>query len=293
MYTRRLENVTKQFPDLVHLVIKGIDSDDFIIEGEALGIDPKTKLPLPFQALSQRIHRKYDIENMVKKIPIQLNLFDVIYLDGKMLINKPLIERREILKKIVKPIHGKLQLTKQMISDNIKELEKFYQEAIDAKQEGLMLKVLDTSYTFGRHVGTMYKIKPILEPLELIVVGATHGEGARSKWLTSYVLACRDPDTGKLLECGMMGTGLTEKEYGEMTKALKPLIIKDKGRTVEVKPKIVVEVEYQEIQKSQNYESGYALRFPALRQIRWDRSPKDACDIKRLKKIYEFQGRAG
>jgi DNA ligase-1 len=293
IYTRRLEDVTKQFPDLVELCRKGILAKECIVEGEALAINPKTGLPLPFQVLSQRIHRKYEIEKMIKEIPVQLNLFDVVYLDGKELFNKPFIERRKILEKIVKTIPGKLQLAKQIITDNVKVAEKFYKEALEAKQEGLMLKVLSSPYVFGRHVGTMYKIKPIMETLDLVIVGATWGEGARAKWLTSFELACRDPDTGKLLRCGMMSTGLTEEEYEQMTETLKPLIIEEKGKNVKVRPKIVIEVGYQEIQKSPNYESGFALRFPRFIRERNDKSPEEADTLERIKALFESQGRAG
>ena len=293
IYTRRLEDVTNQFPDLVELCRKGILAKECVVEGEALAINPKTGLPLPFQVLSQRIHRKYDIEKMIKEIPVQLNLFDVVYLEGKELFDKPFIERRKILEKIVKKIPGKLQLAKQIITDDVKVAEKFYKEALEAKQEGLMLKVLSSPYVFGRHVGTMYKIKPIMETLDLVIVGATWGEGARAKWLTSYELACRDPDTGKFLRCGMMSTGLTEEEYEQMTQTLKPLIIEEKGKNVKVKPKIVIEVGYQEIQKSPNYESGFALRFPRFIRERVDKSPEEADTLERVKSLFESQGKAG
>lgn len=291
IYTRRLENITMQFPDIVELVKEGIEVDECIVEGEALGID-RHGSPIPFQILSQRIHRKYDIEKIKKEIPVQVNLFDVIYVDGEMLLDKPLKERRQTLDKIVKIIPGKFQLSKQIISDNPKELEKFYHEALGAKQEGLMLKVPDSTYNFGRHVGGMYKIKPIMETLDLALVGATWGEGTRAKWLTSYILACKDSDTGKLLECGMMSTGLTEEQYREMTRTLKPLIINEKGRTVYVKPKIIIEVGYQEIQKSPNYGSGYALRFPRyVRDRTLDKSEPDTLD--RLMSLFKSQGKSG
>ena len=293
LFTRRLENVTMQFPDLVELARKGLPVKECIVEGETLGIDIKTGYPLPFQVLSQRIHRKYDIDQMVKQIPIQVNIFDIVYLNGEMLLDKPFKERRKILEKTVKIIPGKFQLSKQIITSDLKELEKFYQEALNAKQEGLMLKVLDAPYTFGRHVGVMYKIKPIMETLDLVIVGAEWGTGARAKWLSSYVVACRDPNTGKFLPVGMMGTGLSEEQFQEMTERLKPLIISQKGTHVEVRPEIVVEVGYQEIQKSPNYESGMALRFPRLIRVRDDKSPEEADTIDRVEELYKSQGREG
>ena len=293
IYTRRLEEVTNQFPDLVELCRKGLKVKECIVEGEVLGISDKTKLPLPFQVLSQRIHRKYDIEATIKEIPIQMNLFDVVYVDGKFLIEDPLNERRKILEKIVKTIPGKFQLSEQFVTSDIKKAEKFYKKALSEKQEGVMLKVPDSKYIFGRHVGGWYKIKPIMETLDLVIVGATWGEGKRGKWLSSYVVACKDPDTGDFLECGMMSTGLTEEEYENMTKVLKHLVISEKGKDVVIRPKIVVEVGYQEIQKSPTYTSGFALRFPRLVRIRQDRIAEDADTIERVLQLFKSQGRRG
>ncbi|MEM7825877.1 MAG: ATP-dependent DNA ligase [Candidatus Aenigmatarchaeota archaeon] len=293
LFTRREEEVTKQFPDLVEYLRDALKTRECIVEGETLAVNPKTGMPLPFQVLSQRIHRKYDIEKMVKEIPVQVHLFDIVYLEGKQLFEKPFKERRKILEKVVKIIPGRVELAKQIVTNDLKELERFYQEALKEKQEGLMLKVLDSSYVFGRHVGTMYKIKPIMETLDLVIIGATYGEGLRAKWLSSYVLACRDPDTGEFLTCGMMGTGLTEEQFQLMTDALKDLITEEKGREVKIRPKIVVEVAFQEIQKSPNYSSGYALRFPRLVRIREDKGPEEADTIERLTELFKSQGLRG
>lgn len=293
LFTRREEEVTKQFPDLVELCKKCLKADECIVEGEMLGINAKNNSPLPFQVLSQRIHRKYDIEKMSKEIPIQMNLFDVVFLEGKMLFDKPFRERRETLEKIVKNIPEKFQLTEQLITSDQKKAEKFYKKALDDKQEGVVIKVLDSRYVFGRHVGTMYKLKPIMETLDLVIVGATWGEGTRTSWLTSYILACRDPDTGKLLECGMMSTGLTEEEYNQMTETLKPLIVSEKGRIVKVKPRIILEVGYSEIQKSTNYDSGFALRFPRFLRIRPEKGIEEVDTIERVGELYKSQGKSG
>lgn len=291
VFTRRLEDVTRQFPDLVKMVRESVRSKDCVIEGELLAINAKTGEPMPFQALSQRVQRKYHIDRMVKEIPVQMNFFDAIYADGELLINTPFAERRKVLERMVRSIPGKAQLAKQITTDDLKDAEKFYRSALEAKQEGIMLKVLDSSYVFGRHVDGWVKIKPVMETLDLFIVGATWGEGARARWLTSFVLACRDPESGKLLECGMMSTGLTEDEYREMTKALKPLVTGEKGKEVTVRPKVIVEVAYQEIQKSPTYSSGFALRFPSFKNLRPDKD--DADTIGRVRKLYASQGRAG
>jgi DNA ligase-1 len=293
LFTRRLEDVTKQFPDVVETIRKNVKAEECIIEGEAWPIDLQTKLPMPFQKLSQRIHRKYDIEKMAKEIPVQLNLFDIVYLNGQSLFRKPLKERREILKSIIIEEEGKIKLADSIFTNDIKEIENFYNWALSLKQEGIFLKNPESFYVFGRHVGGWYKIKPTMESLDVVIVGAEYGEGARSKWLSSYLFAVRDEDTGEFLTCGMGGTGLTEEQFEHMTELLTPLIIKQEGKFVHIKPKIVVEVSYQEIQKSPVYTSGYALRFPRIERIRFDKGPEEADTLKRLEELYKSQGKSG
>ncbi len=293
-YTRRLENITKQFPDLLDLARKGIKAKECIIEGEMLGINPKTGEPLPFQMLSQRIKRKYDIERMVREIPIQVNLFDVVYHEGKQLFSEPLEKRRKILESIIRPIPGKFQLAERLVTKDLKEAERFYKRALRAKQEGVIVKNLDAKYQPGRRVGYWLKVKPIMETLDLVITGAEWGTGKRANWLGSFVLSCKKGD--EFLECGMMGTGIKEKRTSEgditfedLTNQLKPYIISEKGKEVRIKPKIVVEVAYEEIQKSPNYASGFALRFPRLLRIRFDKSPNDVDDVERVERLYHLQ----
>ncbi len=290
-YTRRLENITRQFPDLLELARKGIRARECIIEGEMLGVDKKTRNPLPFQMLSQRIKRKYDIEKTKKEIPVQVNLYDVVYRNGRQLFSEPLENRRKMLESMVKPISGKFQLAEKLVTKDLKRAEKFYNRALRAKQEGVIVKNLDAKYQPGRRVGYWLKVKPVMETLDLVITGAEWGTGKRAKWMGSFVLSCRRGD--EFLECGMMGTGIKEKGEGvtfdDLTKQLKPFIEKEKGKSVRIAPKVVVEVAYEEIQKSPNYSSGYALRFPRLIKIRTDKSPKDADDTGRIEKLYHQQ----
>jgi len=291
VFTRRLENVTKQFPEIVQGVRECVKAKECVIEGEAVGYNPKTGEPLPFQMISRRIKRKYEIEEMAKQIPTETFFFDIVYLEGKETMSLPFEERRKLLSKIVTPKEKLIGLAKQIITSNEKEAEEFYQEALKAKQEGVMLKNLKAKYQPGTRVGYMLKLKPIMETLDLVIVGAEWGEGKRAKWLSSFLLACRDPESGKLLTVGKMATGLTEAQFEEMTQRLKPLITSEKGRKVEVKPKVVVEVGYQEIQKSPKYESGFALRFPRLIRFRDDKSVEEADTLERVRKLYESEAR--
>jgi len=293
LYTRRLENVSKQFPDLIDLVKKAVKAEECVIEGELLGIDGKTGKPLPFQALSQRIKRKYDIEKAIKEVPIQINLFDIVYLDGKMMFDKPLKERRKSLESIIKQIPEKLQIAKQLVTSDLKKAEEFYNQALKANQEGVMVKNLDATYQPGRRVGYWLKVKPIMETLDLAIIGATWGTGKRTGWLGSLILGCRDPKTGEFLECGMIGTGIKEKSEGvtfeQLTNMLKPYITSEKANEVRIKPKMVVEIAYEEIQKSPNYASGYALRFPRLLRIRNDKGISETDSTDRISKLYSQQ----
>lgn len=296
IYTRRLENVTNQFPDLVKLVRKCVTANECIIEGEVMGVNPKTREPLAFQILSQRIHRKYDIEKTLKEIPIQANLFDIVYLNGKTLFDKKLSERRKILERVIKQTR-EFRLIDQIVTKDVAQAQKFYDNALRMRQEGVMVKNLDALYIPGRSVGGGWlKVKPTMESLDLAVVGATWGTGKRAGALTSFALACRDADTDAFLECGMMSTGIKEKKdaeidvtYEDMTKLLKPLITAEKAGEAKITPKVVIEVAYEEIQKSPTYSSGFALRFPRFLRLRPEKGAEQADTIDRILYLYGSQ----
>ncbi|MAH03600.1 DNA ligase [Candidatus Pacearchaeota archaeon] len=294
LFTRRLENVTKQFPEVVIYVKEYVKGDSFILDTEAVGFDQKTKEYKPFQEVSQRIKRKYNIEELQKKLPIEINVFDIIYYNGKSQLNEPFRRRTALIKKIIQNHPKKIVFSKQIITSNLKEAEEFYKKSIEDNQEGIMMKNLDTIYQPGSRVGHMLKIKPEVRDLDLVITGAEYGTGKRSGWLTSFILSCMNKD--KFLEIGKVGTGIKEKSelgisFGELTKKIKPLIIKEEGRQVKIKPKIVVTITYQEIQRSPNYSSGFALRFPRFTALRPDRNAEDIATLEEVKKDYEKQKR--
>lgn len=294
IFTRSLEDVSEQFPDLVKLVKSNVNAKSCIIEGEIIGIDSSTGKPLPFQMLSQRVQRKHDIERMVKELPIEMNLFDITYLNGEELFSKPFKERRVLLDGIIKQIPNKFQLAQQLVTKDYNEANGFYQRALKSGQEGVIVKNLNSKYQPGRRVGFWLKVKPTMENLDLVIVGADWGTGKRAQWLSSYILACRDPNTGAFLECGMLGTGLSDEQFKDMTHKLKPMIEEEKGRRVKIKPRIVVEVVYEEIQQSPHYSSGYALRFPRLvRERTQDKGPDEADTIDRVHELFKSQGKRG
>lgn len=287
IFTRRLEDVTKQFPDLVKFVLENVKARKFIIDAEAVGYDSKTGKYLPFESVSQRIKRKYDIEEVALKMPVELNVFDVLYYEGESMIDVSFKERRRLLEKIVHEVPKKIRLAIQIITDDEKEAEKFYREALKVGEEGVMIKKLDSAYISGRYVGTMAKLKPIVEDLDLVIVGAEYGTGKRSGGLTSFIVAVRSGDS--FVEVGKVSSGLKEKEsegtsYGEIDKLLQPLVISEDSDSVKVKPQVVVSVTYQNIQPSPSYSSGFALRFPRITHYRPERGLHDIASLEDIKK---------
>jgi DNA ligase-1 len=233
----------------------------------------------------RRFRRVHNIEETLKLIPIELYLFDLIYLDGRSLTADSYIERRKTLKEII----GNISITEQMVTNSAKEAEDFLNEAIDEGHEGLMAKKLDSPYTPGIRGKRWFKIKRILEPLDLVVVAAEWGYGRRHNWLSDYYLGARDPETGELLVVGKTFKGLTDEEIIQMTERLKELSIREEHGKVMVEPEIVVEVAYNEIQKSPKYKCGMALRFARITRIRDDKSPEEADTVQIVREIYEKQ----
>ena len=284
IFSRRLTDVTDSLPEIVETVRRNVKAKEAILEGEVIAVD-RFGCPIAFQHLMRRFKRVHEIKGTAEKIPVKLYVFDILYLNGESLISSPYLQRRKILADNV----GEIQLTKQIVTDKKQEAEKFLNQAIDAGHEGLMAKRPGSFYTPGIRGKRWLKIKPVLEPLDLIIVAAEYGYGRRHDWLSDYYLAARDSETGEFLIVGKTFKGLTDAEIIEMTKRLKELVITGEPGRVTVVPKIVVEVTYNEIQKSPKYECGMALRFARINRIRMDKNPEDADTIERMREIYESQ----
>ncbi|MCU0642561.1 MAG: ATP-dependent DNA ligase, partial [archaeon] len=274
-------------PDVVEAIKNGVVGESFILDSEIVGYDSKKGKYKPFEAISQRIKRKYDIEKLIKELPVEINVFDVLYYDGKSYLDSPFNERRKIVEKIIKEKEWVIKPSEFIVTSDEEKAEKFYQKALGVGEEGVMIKTLNAPYKQGRRVGYMAKLKPVLNDFDLVIVGAEYGTGKRGGWLTSYILACRDGD--ELKEVGKVSSGLKEKEeegttYAEMTSILKPLIIEEMPGMVKIKPKVVVSVNYQNIQESPSYSSGYALRFPRITNYRPDRRISDINTLEDVKK---------
>lgn len=284
VFSRRFEDLTKPLVDVVEEIKEVVGVEKAILDGEAVAYDRSGK-PKAFQYILRRLRRKYGIEEKKEEIPIHIFLFDCLYVDGESLIDMPLKERRSKLERIVKG--GKrISVATQTITGDVGVAEKVYRDALDAGHEGIMLKNLSSPYIPGRRGKHWLKHKPIMETLDLVVVGADWGKGKHAHLLSSFYLACIDENTGELLEVGKVATGPTEDELKELTNILSELIIEQKGTYVKLEPKIVFEVAYEEIQKSPNYPSGYALRFPRFVRVRDDKSPEEADNLSRVEELY-------
>lgn len=284
VYSRRLENVTSSLPDIVGTVSKHVHAECTILDGEVVAISEEGR-PRAFQEILKRFRRKYNVKSLVSKIPLSLFLFDVIYLNGKSLVDLPLVERRAILAKVV----DKEVIAEQVVTDKSEIADEIYHKALEAGHEGIMIKNPSSIYAPGKRGKNWLKIKPVMETLDLVVIGARWGEGRRATFFGSYRLACSDPITGQLLDVGWVATGLTDEALAELTEIFKDLVLFENGMEVELKPAIIFEVAYEEIQRSPNYSSGYALRFPRLVTVRDDKSLEDADTVERIVSLYKMQ----
>ncbi|VVB95535.1 DNA ligase [uncultured archaeon] len=281
IYSRKLENVTSSLPDIVKTVKSNVFAENAILDGETIALG-KDKKPMAFQEILRRFRRKYEVSTTAIEIPLFLNLFDILYLNSESIIDHPLSWRRKKLEEVcdMSIIAG------QVVTDNTSIVENIYKEALMAGHEGVMLKNPGSFYMPGKRGKNWLKLKPIMETLDLVVIGGEWGEGRRANLIGSYLLACRDPDTDAFLPIGRVATGITDEQLIELTKIFKELIISEEGIHIEFEPRIVFEVAFEEIQKSPNYESGYALRFPRLVNVRSDKSPEDADTIERVESLY-------
>ena len=222
-----------------------------------------------------------------------MNVFDIINYDGKSLLKTPFEERREILENIVDSLPLAFKLSEKILVKSEAEADAFYKKSLLSGNEGIMLKNLHSVYKPGSRVGFGVKVKPTMDTLEVVITGAEWGDGKRGKWLASFMIGVRNEDD-EIVEIGRVGTGIKEKEeeglsFGQLTKLLLPDITEEKGREVKVKPKIVIEVNYEEIQKSPTYSSGYALRFPRLVRMREDRGINDINTLADVQELAEGQ----
>jgi DNA ligase 1 len=308
LFSRSLEDVTYMYPDIVEGVKKEVRADELIIEGEAIGYDPKTGKFLPFQETVQR-KRKYNIKEKSLEVPLKLFVFELLYLNGKNFIKIPFKERRKVLEQVT--IKNK-DISEQIIVidhqeevDKEERLEAIFDKAIRQKLEGVIAKKIDGIYQPGARGWNWIKYKrsysaKINDTIDCLVMGFDFGKGKRVGFgIGAFLVGVLDEKKDKFVTVAKIGTGLTDDEWKELKiKSLK-LRIKNKPANysvdklaecdVWIEPKIVVEIKADEITKSPSHTAGLALRFPRLERFRDDKDPREATTLEEIKKMYQRQ----
>ena len=282
IWSRRLSEVTSSLPEIVEIARRDLQGDSFILDAEVVAVG-KDGRPFPFQELMRRFRRIHEIETAANEIPLVLHLFDCLLLNGSSLIDETYAQRWSKLEAIA----GGKYLALRKITGDRGEAEVFLQEALAAGHEGLMAKALNSPYMPGNRGKLWFKIKPA-ETVDCVIVAADRGSGRRRGWLSNYHLAVAD-GAGGFAPVGKTFKGLTDKEFAAMTARLKELQLGDDGYTVTVKPEVVVEVAHNEIQRSPQYSSGFALRFARIARIRDDKNVEQATTLTELQSLYERQ----
>jgi DNA ligase-1 len=301
IYSRNLEDLTHMLPEIVESV-KNIPHE-IIFEGEAISYDETSDQYLPFQEVIQR-RRKYDIYEMAKKYPLTLFSFDIMYLDGESLVEKPLKERRKILENIIKPLNNPiLRISEAKIINNEKDLEEFFESCVEKGLEGIVAKDLNSIYQAGARGWNWIKLKKSYEgklsdTVDVVIVGYFYGKGQRKDWkIGAFLCAVYDKDEDNFKTIAKVGSGLTEEQskwYYNLLKEIElkekhPKVISNIEPDVWVEPKYVITVMADEITKSPIHTANYALRFPRLIKFREDKNPEDATTLKEIIEMYKSQ----
>jgi DNA ligase-1 len=285
IYSRNLADVTASLPDVTRHVQGRMSAPEAILEGEAVAVDNHGR-PLPFQHLMRRFRRKHDVSATLAAVPVQLYLFDALYVQGQSLVDEPYETRWAALAEAA----GGLNLVPRFLPTNPDEGAAFAEAAYRDGHEGVMAKALGSAYSPGQRGKAWLKLKHVLS-LDLVIIAAEWGYGRRHGWLSNYHLGALDAGSGEYRPVGKTFKGLTDAQFQEMTGRLLALERSRKGNTVVVQPQVVVEVLFNEIQASQQYPSGFALRFARISRIRDDKPPSEADTLQTLLRLYEQQFR--
>ena len=310
LYSRRLENITNYYPDILEKVPKALKTTDVILEAEAVAINQDSGEFLPFQELMHR-RRKYDIDRIVEKYPITVNLFDVLYLNGRDMLNESYKTRRKKLEEITNEDEF-TKIVTQTIVHNENEIEDFLENGINAGCEGLMLKVLEAPYRAGARGSNWLKLKreyrnELGDSLDLVVIGAFFGKGRRTGKYGTLLLASYNVDKDVFESICKVGTGFTDENLDQFYQILQDKVTLKKNPRIEsgmepdvwFEPELVIEIVASEITLSPVHitakdsirsGSGLALRFPKFTgKIRVEKAPEDASTDQEVVALYKNQ----
>jgi DNA ligase-1 len=279
VFSRSLNEVTGAVPEL-NEVVRGLRAREIILDGEVIALGPNGR-PLPFQVTMRRFGRKLDVDRMRAALPLSVWFFDLLYLDGEDLLALPLEERMARLRDRTPETH----LLPRLITDDPGAARAFFAQAIEAGHEGLMAKALEAPYQAGVRGQAWLKLKAT-HTLDLVVLAAEWGHGRRKGWLSNLHLGARDPDSGSFVMLGKTFKGLTDEMLKWQTERLSSLETHRDAHTVYVRPELLVEIEYNDLQESPHYPGGLALRFARVKAFRPDKSAEQADTIAAVRALH-------
>ena len=323
LFSRTRDEITESFPELPD-ALAGLP-EEAILDGEIVawsydvGEPDEPGRALPFSALQARLGRKKVSDELMRRVPVAYLVFDILYADGELLLERPLRERMKRLDELLakKRIHHRGTETQRKDGKQAKlifeetadaqsqhprvirapfaratkpeELEELFTAAQARGNEGLMIKDPESPYTPGRRGKSWLKMKRVLATLDVVVTAAEYGHGKRIGVLSDYTFAVRDGE--RFVNIGKAYSGLTDAEIAEMTEWFLAHTLLDEGFRRQVEPKIVLEVAFNNVMRSDRHESGYALRFPRIVRLRPDKSADEVDTLERAREIYEGQGK--
>jgi DNA ligase-1 len=265
VYSRRLNDVTAAVPELVEAV-RALPARELILDGEVIALR-ENGTPHPFQVTMSRFGRRLDIDRMRRELPLTPFFFDLLYLDGAALLDEP----------------GRRRLS--ALAGSVEEAGRFLRSALDRGHEGIMAKSLEAPYQAGHRGRYWLKVKPA-NTLDLVVLAAEWGHGRRQGWLSNLHLGARNPDGGGFVMLGKTFKGMTDEMLHWQTTKLQELEVARDGITVYVRPELVVEIAFNEVQGSTQYPGGVALRFARVKRYRTDKTADQADTIDTVQQIY-------
>ena len=316
LFSRTLDEVTESFPELVAPLRSFAET--LVLDGEIVAWDRKQHRALPFSELQKRLGRKQVSEALRREVPVAYVVFDVLYAGNELVIDRPLRERNAILDRVfaaarrpvtvgttdvqgrlgfepgVKPRQDAGAVPVALVlrvpagaADSPQHLAEMFEKARERGNEGLMIKALESPYTPGRRGRSWLKLKRELATLDVVVAAVEWGHGKRARVLSDYTFAVRDGD--RLLNVGKAYSGLTDAEIDELTKWFLEHTLADQGFVRLVEPKVVLEVAFNAVMRSDRHESGFALRFPRIVRLRDDKSPEEIDTLATVREIYARQ----
>ena len=303
LFSRRLLDISKQFPDVSQVINENVSANNVILEGEVVAMDPFYEKMLPFQVLSKR-RRKYDVDDMMKEVPVCLFLFDILKCDDESFLNKSFLIRRKKLEEIVTE-RDELRLVKSKTIRNTEEMLDFFNEARSEGNEGIIAKSIEENsvYQAGNRGFLWIKLKgleggKLKDSVDVVIVGGHYGKGRRTGVYGTYVGAVYDPVSGKFIAFTRFFSGLTDELSESLTKDMEKHIVKKKPNNVICEddpdvwfePEVVVEIIGDELTISEKFLTlGYSMRFPVFQKLRSDKGPEDITTVNEIDELYRSQ----